>query len=153
MVGGIRHTYTIHLVLKSPITCHTKGVDDAGVLVKEGVQTYELVAVHLVMLSRSSTVPLTSYPLQHSVTTTVESEQSRYLGQSYIGERLILTGRHFVEDEQELGKTSFWPLDWISLSLPETVSDPGSFWLGPFLRLREIKKQIVFYNDSPTWLL
>ena len=74
MVGGSWHTYTIHLVLKSPITCHTKGVDDAGVLVKEGVQTYELVAVHLVMLTRSSTVPLTSNPLQYSVTATVQLE-------------------------------------------------------------------------------
>ena len=66
----ILYTYIIHLVLESPVTCHTKRVDNAGVLVEERIQTDELVSVHLVMLTRSSGVPITSHPLQHSVTAT-----------------------------------------------------------------------------------
>ena len=55
------------MVLKSPIICHTKGVDNAGVLVEDGIKTDELVSVHLVVLSSASNVPVASNPLQDSV--------------------------------------------------------------------------------------
>ena len=43
-------TYVIHLVLKSPIVCHAKRVDNAGVLVEDQIQTDKLVSIHLMSL-------------------------------------------------------------------------------------------------------
>ena len=60
-------TYIIHLVLKSPIACHSKRVDNAGVLVEDQIQTDELVSVHLVVMLWQSKYPVTSNPLQQSV--------------------------------------------------------------------------------------
>ena len=59
-------TYIIHLVLESPIICHTKGVDNAGVLVEDQIKTDKLVTVHL-MFPPSLPPPASSDPLQDSV--------------------------------------------------------------------------------------
>ena len=61
-------TEIIHLILKSPIIGHAERVDEAGLLAEERIKANELVSVHLVVKARSSSVPVTTHSLQHSVT-------------------------------------------------------------------------------------
>ena len=125
------------MVLKSPIICHTKGVDNAGVLVEDGIQTDELVSVHLVVLSSASKVPVASNSLQDSVGKGIKhnkrdaplnAEKSRSKQPTkpavlcHKESFHLLTGKHFVEAELVFYKTILGPLDWISLYL-QKVSD------------------------------
>ena len=49
-----------------PVCCQSKGVDETVSSIQESVQTDELVTVHLLVLTRTTYMPVTSDPLQNS---------------------------------------------------------------------------------------
>ena len=65
IVGKYRAAQLVHLVLEGPVCRQTEGVDQTAGR-QDGVQTDELVPVHLLVLTWPSNMPVTSHPLQSS---------------------------------------------------------------------------------------